>query len=380
MTLPQTSYLWGIKRRALRSSLVTVLTNMFAAKGSRPTGALPTAAAAAASTSPSKLSINGSGNVERPLKRNIATPQNGGKKSASLLGGAAAASSGDSRTARVFHGDDAGGDGHAQAGATARSSTGHSGQGQGQGKGKGRGRERNSGFKEKVKLGGATLAEQVKNLTAALLMTMRLVCAHAREFRRIAKEGNVCLLLERRSHAPGRLDEAQTKWKEEIPEKDELNPFPTNTDGPWRFRAFATLIGLVKSYTEQPQSAKEMGEEERKKVNAAVETLSSDVNMRRGLQRFWRLKSLNTMEGAPDDSSGDKDKEIWLMRFAPNPHGHKCEQALAFLDSLDIVDQALMGAEIRQDRAPKGGLQRALEGVLEAALGKKGSNNVEMKA
>lgn len=53
------------------------------------------------------------------------------------------------------------------------------------------------------------------------------------------------------------------------------------------------------------------------------------------------------------------------MRFAPNLHGHKCEQALAFLDSVHVVDQALMGAQIRQDRAPKGGLQRALEGILE---------------
>lgn len=203
----------------------------FATKAStaRPSGAF-------AASSP-KLSLNGNG------KRSFATPQNGGEKSAT--------GSSDPLTARLLTEEGEGDGGSTRSGAAASGpsscAAASSNQGQGsQGKGTGRGRGRNRNvFKEKVKLGGATLAEQVKNLTAALVMTMRLVRAHAQEFRRLAKEGNACLLLERKSHTPGRLNEAQTQWREEIREEDEANPFPTNNDGPWRFRAFGTVVRLV---------------------------------------------------------------------------------------------------------------------------------------
>lgn len=285
---------------------------------------------------------NGTPAPKLGLKRPVATPN--GKKSGMLAASPL--------SKKLFSGDEGTDDATMTGGSQAASSSGaqtQPTQPTQENRGRNRGRGRNRNFKEKVKLDGATLAEQVKNLTAALVMTIRLVCAHAQEFRRLAKEGDICLLLERKSHAPGRLNEAQQQWRDEIPPKDEANPFPTNNDGPWRFRAFQTIAKLIQQYVEAPTTIQELEEDDKKKIVAAAETLNNKNTVRRGLQRFWRLKSLNNKEEAPEDDSGDKDKEIWLLRFAPKR------------------------AQIRQDHARKGGLQRALEGILEPALGKKGA-------
>ena len=62
---------------------------------------------------------------------------------------------------------------------------------------------------------------------------------------------------------------------------------------------------------------------------------------------------------------------IWVLRFNSSAIGNKLLQSMQCLDSLDVMDQAPMGMEFRQDRGPKGGLPRSLESIREHALGKK---------
>ena len=67
------------------------------------------------------------------------------------------------------------------------------------------------------------------------------------------------------------------------------------------------------------------------------------------------------------DEGSDKSKDMWVVRLAPNAAGHKVGAAVAMLGSLDVLD--CIGMDIQQDRAPKGGIQRGLEAVLEKTLG-----------
>ena len=61
--------------------------------------------------------------------------------------------------------------------------------------------------------------------------------------------------------------------------------------------------------------------------------------------------------------SVEGEAELWIIRFAQNPTGHSLYSALVTLDQSDTVDKCWR-ATLRPDRAPKGGLQRQIEGLL----------------
>ena len=52
------------------------------------------------------------------------------------------------------------------------------------------------------------------------------------------------------------------------------------------------------------------------------------------------------------------------MRFATTATGNQLSQAFKLLDQNDVVDEVLK-AVVRADRAPKGGLQRTLEAMIQ---------------
>ena len=69
-----------------------------------------------------------------------------------------------------------------------------------------------------------------------------------------------------------------------------------------------------------------------------------------------------------DDSNEEQEAELWILRFATTQQGHMLSSAFRLLDSYDVVDRALRG-KIRADRAPKGNLQKQIEGLLSAEGG-----------
>ncbi len=93
------------------------------------------------------------------------------------------------------------------------------------------------------------------------------------------------------------------------------------------------------------------------------------------IQRFWRLRARGTKsrdEVEDEDEDDDShDNELWILRFAHNTVGQQTHAALMLLDGHDMVDKAQVATAIRGDRAPKGGLQRQIEALLESELPKK---------
>ena len=84
--------------------------------------------------------------------------------------------------------------------------------------------------------------------------------------------------------------------------------------------------------------------------------------IRAGVLRFYFMR-----EGDEESEEGDKSKDMWVLRLAPNSSGTKLQSAIAMLDSLDVLD--CISLELQQDRAPKGGIQRSLENALEKVMG-----------
>ena len=93
--------------------------------------------------------------------------------------------------------------------------------------------------------------------------------------------------------------------------------------------------------------------------------------VRNGVLRFWRLIKLQEpKEGEEPDPDSE---ELWVLRLGTNQAASRLSSALNFLHSHDILSKALH-AEFRQDRAPKGGLQKQLEGLI-SSNNPKGSKN-----
>ena len=59
-----------------------------------------------------------------------------------------------------------------------------------------------------------------------------------------------------------------------------------------------------------------------------------------------------------------KNEELWVIRFSNQLSGNKLASALNLLNSHDILEGALKGATLREDYAPKGAMQKQLEGLL----------------
>ena len=110
------------------------------------------------------------------------------------------------------------------------------------------------------------------------------------------------------------------------------------------------------------QNTKDLSEEELKKLKAAAASLSNSSRLQTGLHRFWRLRGGDDKEAA-DSTEMEGEAELWIIRFAQNPTGHSLYSALVTLDQSDTVDKCWR-ATLRPDRAPKGGLQRQIEGLL----------------
>ena len=248
--------------------------------------------------------------------------------------------------------------------------------GKGGGKGGGRGGKGKGKGKGKVtSLGGTDLATRVNTLEAALIMVMRLVCSHAQEFRRLAKEDNLVLAFPKLSTIPAILHEAKGVWASDTPEASDEDPFPLNPNGPWRFSAFLTLMACVSKHIMAGIKPVEgLEETEKKQQNTAcdaIKLLTNPASVAQGVHRFWLLKGLR--EDAAPGEEEDKDREIWLLKFAKNAVGEKMAKSLAYLAAHDLIDKATRGGELRSDHAPKSRLQRGLESIIEGTLGNRRS-------
>jgi hypothetical protein len=115
-------------------------------------------------------------------------------------------------------------------------------------------------------------------------------------------------------------------------------------------------------------------ETEKKQQNTvcdAIKLLTTPTMVNQGVHRFWLLKGLRE-DAAPGDEE-DKDREIWLLKFAKSAVGEKMAKSLAYLASHDLIDKATRGGELRSDHAPKSRLQRGLDTIIEGTLGSRRS-------
>ena len=103
----------------------------------------------------------------------------------------------------------------------------------------------------------------------------------------------------------------------------------------------------------------------------AIKLLTTPALVDQGVHRFWLLKGLR--EDAAPGEEEDKDREIWLLKFAKNAVGERMSKSLAYLASHDLIDKATRGGELRLDHAPKSPLQRGLETIIESTLGSRRS-------
>ena len=68
---------------------------------------------------------------------------------------------------------------------------------------------------------------------------------------------------------------------------------------------------------------------------------------------------------AEADEGSDKARELWVIRFSNGHSGQLLSSAFSLMDQEDILDRACAGAHYREDHAPKGSLQKALEGLIQ---------------
>ena len=64
-------------------------------------------------------------------------------------------------------------------------------------------------------------------------------------------------------------------------------------------------------------------------------------------------------------------EELWVLRWDKTAQGQKLRSALLLLGEHNLLEQALGGAGVREDRAPRRPLIRQAEHVLEEYIGKK---------
>lgn len=238
---------------------------------------------------------------------------------------------------------------------TARKGNGLRGRGKGGGKGK-------------LSTKGARLADHISNTWNLVWCLCRLVCARAQEFRRRAREHNQVVAFTRLSTLPTKLNASKKTWMGEIPPKSELAPFPVHPDHPWGVAAMVTVGAELKVHMSGDERNSEYEGEELAALRDAAKVLTHEATLRVGLHRSWKLRGLTTEKGEEaamddEDADGDGEAELWMMRFASNQPGQKLNQAMHLLGQQNVIDECLRVA-IRADRAPKGGLQRQLEGLL----------------
>ena len=229
--------------------------------------------------------------------------------------------------------------------------------GKGGGKGRGKGRRGNQGPQHKI--GEGSTETRVSTAESLLLMCMRLLCLHENEFRRQNRKTQQVYKLGKNSQAKAELKEEDKDWKAAIPEKTEEDPFPQHGEGPLRFFSFRRLFEAVGKRCGNVVSA--MAADEQAQVKKALETLANMQLIRSGVLRFYLMRK------GDENEEGDKAKEMWVIRLAPNSARTKIDSAVTMLDSLDVLHCISM--EVQQDRAPKGGIQRGLESALKKVLG-----------
>lgn len=234
--------------------------------------------------------------------------------------------------------------------------------GGGKGGGKGQGGRKYTKAPDK-KLGEGDATTRLQTLESVMTLALRMLCTHANEFRRMFRETQQILKFAPESPTPKELEAEHTAWKNDIPEATDDNPFPQNENGPLRFFTFKRMATGIKTHGAARIAG--LGTEEGKQVLAAAETLENLSVIRTGVLRFYQLRKPDEKTG--ENAGTDKVKELWTLKLSQTPNGNRLGGALAKLDQYDLLDA--ISAGLSQDYAPKGGLQRAIEGVLQKVTG-----------
>ena len=225
------------------------------------------------------------------------------------------------------------------------------------GKGGGRGR---GGGSEKFRLDKtAEVPARLTKIENVLCLVMRMVCLHDNEHRRVAKENNDVIEFEKMSTMPAKLKESQAVWRGEIREATEDDPYPSHPEWAWRHAAFHRMAEtLLQSVVEYPNPEEAV----QKKLEDAGKLLSNKSLASQGVLRFYMITD--------ESEENEEALQRWVIRFDKSHHGTRMRAALALLDAADVLAKGLKGV-FRRDRAPKGGMIRTIEGILEAYLGKR---------
>lgn len=218
------------------------------------------------------------------------------------------------------------------------------------------------GARQDVKIdSSAAVAERLTALENIVVMSLRMHCSHESEFRRIKKENNEVIEFDQRATTPKRLSDAKDIWLSEIPQVTEDVPFPQHPDWVWKNAAFHEMATAMQTHVAADPPSQDATENEQ--ATRAIKVLTSKSTMKTALLRFYR--STEEKEG------GDRSKERRIIRFDKTPVGQKACAAFHSLDPMGVIANPL-AAQVHADRAPKQGLMRSFEAIIEAFEGGKG--------
>lgn len=248
-----------------------------------------------------------------------------------------------------------------EAGSSPGASSPRSGKGSGKGRNKNRGGRGVQNQAPKNKLGSGDEKTRLTTIEKILMMLMRMVCSHANEFRRQARETQNCLKFKPKSVAPVAMAAGHEKWKGECKKEEGMN-FPVHPEGPLRYYTFRKLWKTAQENTDAQHITADPN------IGEALANLQDMNNIKKAVQRFYKMR-----EGNPEGEDGsDAAKEMWILRLAPNQTGQKMENAIKYLEQDDIT-ATVLDLEMHPDRAPKSGLQKGLEETLDLNNSKKKS-------
>ena len=252
-------------------------------------------------------------------------------------------------------GDTAGAAAAAGAGGYTGNGGGKGGKGGGKGKGKGggnRGKGGGKGNQVQGQLGTGNQEQRIARLEALISMVAKLTLKHDVEIRLLMKEGNKVTEITYSSPVRNDLLGCRAIWNNARPDR------MAHPDGPLRIKLWETFWGAASGHIRSIDPTNSMHDP--KEIDHVIDQIDRLLvwDAAKGLHRFYQIFE---SDGQSNPQSGSEPRpDLYVLKFAVTPIGQDGLQLWQSLQDTDLFSQEI-GAWLRDDTAPKGGLTPAIE-------------------
>ena len=252
-------------------------------------------------------------------------------------------------------GDAAGAATAAGAGGYPGNGGGKGGKGGGKGKGKGggnRGKGGGKGNQVQGQLGTGNQEQRIARLEALISMVAKLTLKHDVEIRLLMKEGNKVTEITYSSPVRNDLLGCCAIWNNARPDR------MAHPDGPLRIKLWETFWGAASGHIRSIDPTNSMHDP--KEIDHVIDQIDRLLawDAAKGLHRFYQIFE---SDGQSNPQSGSEPRpDLYVLKFAVTQIGQDGLQMWQSLQDTDLFSQEI-GAWLRDDTAPKGGLTRAIE-------------------